>query len=54
MNYACYLEIPGLNLSPEHTIMAEDFRGFDESCRENSCIVPAFMPSLVLFHAKIS
>jgi hypothetical protein len=54
MNYACYLESPGLNLSPEHPIMAEDFRGSDEFCRENGCIVPAFMPSLVLFQAKVS
>jgi len=34
MNCPRYLETPGLNLSPEHPFMAEDFRVLDESCRE--------------------
>jgi len=34
--------------------MAEDFRKFYESCRENGWIVPAFMPFSVLFHSNIS
>jgi len=52
MDYACYLESPGLNLSSEHPIIAEDFREFYESCRENGWIVPEILPSLVFFTLK--
>ena len=54
MKHACHFESSGANLHPELPIMAEDFRGFYESCRENGWIVPGYVQSLVLSNLKIS